>query len=75
MLMLVAGSDDPIGTALTVRRRWAYILGVAKAAQRGFMLDASLPQVMEDCHRYADRAQKVVSALDEWMSEQMGRRG
>ncbi|HEY3366632.1 MAG TPA: hypothetical protein VGK74_16375 [Symbiobacteriaceae bacterium] len=69
VLMLVAGADDPLDTAVQVRRRWAYILGVAKAAQQGFLLDTGLPQVMEECDTYAVRAEKVVAALDEWLAD------
>lgn len=67
--MLVAGSDNPLETAVQVRRRWTYILGVAKAAQQGYMLDTGLAQVMDECDSYAMRAERVVAVLDEWLSD------
>lgn len=69
ILMLVAESDDPIATALQIRRRWQYILQVALGAVRGQVLDLSLPQVVRDYSTYAKKAQSILSALDEWLEE------
>lgn len=67
ILMLVAGSEAPLQTAMDVRKRWRYILGIARAATQGINLDASLPQVVRDCHSYVGRAEKIIAILDEWL--------
>lgn len=69
VLMLVAGAESPTQTALDVRKRWQYILGVARAAQQGMLLDSSLPQVVREHESYIVRAERVIAALDEWLAE------
>lgn len=69
LLMMVAGSEDPVETALTVRRRWRYLLAVARTAQRGQVLDASLPQVIAESDRFAARAERMVAALDHYLED------
>jgi hypothetical protein len=69
VLMLVAESDDPISTALQIRRRWRYILQVALGAMRGQVLDLSMPQVVREYSNYTKKAQSIISALDEWLEE------
>ena len=69
ILMLVAESDDPMATALQIRRRWQYIMQVALGAVRGQVLDLSLPQVVRDHAIYARKAQLILAALDEWLEE------
>lgn len=66
-LMLVAGADDPTKVARELRGRWRYILGLARAAQRGLALDDSLPQVMLEAADYEQRADAILAALDEWL--------
>lgn len=74
LLMMVAGSEDPLETALTVRRRWRYLLAVARTAQRGEVMDRSLPQVVADCDRFAARAESMVAALDQYVEHLIGNR-
>lgn len=69
ILMLVAGSEEPLQTAREIRKRWRYILNIARAAQHGFCLDTSLPQVARDCESYVSRAELIVAMLDEWLIE------
>ncbi len=71
--MLVAEAENPVKKAIDVRRRWRYILGVARGAQKGLVLDGSLPEVMREHERYARRAEAIIAALDEWLEEQAGR--
>lgn len=73
ILMLVAGAEEPVPTALAVRRRWRYILSVALAAQEGRVIDASLPVVVQDSHAYAERARAILDVLDEWLTERLNR--
>lgn len=73
ILMFVAGSQDPVRTAQETRGRWRYILGLARAAQQGLMLDENYPHVMVDADGYALRADRILSALDEWLTEQSRR--
>jgi len=72
VLMLIAGSQEPELTALQVRRRWRYILGLAIAAQQGVTLDASLPQIVLECERYTVKAARIVAVIDEWLQERTG---
>lgn len=69
ILMLVAGSEAPLQTAMDIRKRWRYILGVARAATQGIRLDAALPQVVRDCEIYVTRAEGIIAVLDEWLME------
>lgn len=69
ILMMVAGSEAPLQTALEVRKRWRYILGIAQAACQGICLDTSLPQVVRNCEGYKARAERIISILDEWVAE------
>ncbi len=69
ILMLVAGSEEPLQTAVEVRKRWRYILGVSRAASQGVCVDSSLPQVVRDHAGYALRAQRIIAVLDEWVAE------
>jgi len=72
VLMLIAGSQEPELTALQVRRRWRYILGLAMAAQQGITLDASLPQIVIECDHYVVKAERVVAVIDEWLTQHTG---
>lgn len=69
LLMMVAEADEPVATALQVRRRWQYILNVAEAACRGSTVDAGLPQVARNAPAYVTRARGIVAVLDEWLAE------
>lgn len=75
VLMMVAGSDQPVQTAAQVRRRWHYIRGVALAAQRGESVDPSLPQVARESDQYLARADRILAAVDGWLAEQAGAPG
>lgn len=68
VLMLVAEADEPRTTAVQVRRRWQYILEVARAARSGRLLDTSLPEVVRNCESYVTRAEAIVHVLDEWLA-------
>lgn len=70
ILMRVAGSDDPMQTAMQLRARWRYLLGLARAARHGMRLDEAFPEVMEASEDYVERAQGVLKALDEWLQAQ-----
>jgi len=72
VLMLIAGSEQPESTALQVRRRWRYILGLAVAAKQGITLDSSLPQIVLECDRYSAKADRIVAVIDEWMEKRAG---
>jgi hypothetical protein len=69
VLMLIAGSEEPKLTALQVRRRWRYILGLAVAAKQGITLDNSLPQIVIECDHYLVKAERIVAVIDEWLAE------
>jgi hypothetical protein len=73
ILMFAAGSEDPVQTAINVRRRWKYILHVALAAQTGQLLDGSLPQVMRAHAEYIARATRIIESLEEWIADRTGR--
>ncbi len=70
--MLVAGSEEPVQTAVEVRRRWQFLLAAARAACNGQTLDPSLPQVSQNSEQFAVRAEAIVAVLDEWLAEHTG---
>lgn len=70
--MLVAGSDEPVQTAVDVRRRWQFLLAAARTACTGEAPDPSLPQVSHNSERFAARAEAIVAVLDEWLAEHTG---
>lgn len=72
VLMLVAGSDEPVQTAVDVRRRWQFLLAAARSACNGEPPDPSLPQVGRSSERFAARAEAIVAVLDEWLAEHTG---
>jgi len=72
VLMLVAGAENPQEMAMVVRRRWRYILDVAKAAAHGRVIDASLPHVVGAWQEYTDRALSILHVVDEWLDEHYG---
>lgn len=71
--MCVAGSDNPLRTALSVKARWQYILGLARGARAGIRLDDNFPGVMDDPDGYAERAEQILGSLEEWLQSQPGR--
>lgn len=48
-------------------RRWQYLLEVAEAAERGVVLDRSLPQVTAAPAEFSRRARRMVEALEAWI--------
>lgn len=70
ILMMVAGSEQPLETAVAVRQRWRYILAVARAAREGKTVDWSLPQVVKEYEEFSVRAERIIAALDDWLVEQ-----
>jgi len=73
VLMLVAGSDEPIQTAVDVRRRWRYLLAAARAAAGGQVAELGLPQIRQNSQQFAVRAAAIVAVLDQWLAEHTGR--
>lgn len=66
VLMMVAGSESPTETAIAIRQRWRYILAVARAARQRDATDWSLAAIR--------RAEAIIAALDEWLSENAGKK-
>lgn len=59
---------DAVAEALAARRRWLYIGMVADAACQGRILDRSLGAVCAAPEAYRLRAQRMIGALDGWLS-------